>query len=132
MDFTQRKTHVVDYLPINEQAYSLCGERGEQNQRVFEGLTGSSWISRPLKKWIEVSGIKKHITFHSGRHTFATLQLEHDTDIYTIKGMLGHTNVKTTQIYAHIVDKSKRNAADVIHIENLATTNDAVENVSAI
>lgn len=132
VDFTQRKTHVVDYLPINEQAYSLCGERGEQNQRVFEGLTGSSWISRPLKKWIEASGIKKHITFHVARHTFATLQLEHDTDIYTIKGMLGHTNVKTTQIYAHIVDKSKRNAADVIHIENFATTNDAVENVSAI
>lgn len=70
--------------------------------------------------------------FHYSRHTFATLQLEHDTDIYTIKGMLGHTNVKTTQIYAHIVDKSKRNAADVIHIENLAITNDAVENVSAI
>ena len=132
VDFTQRKTHVVDYLPINEQAYSLCGERREQNQRVFEGLTGSSWISRPLKKWIEASGIKKHITFHCSRHTFATLQLERDTDIYTIKGMLGHTNVKTTQIYAHIVDKSKRNAADVIHIENLTPTNDNVESVPAI
>ena len=69
VDFTQRKTHVVDYLPINEQAYSLCGERGEQNQRVFEGLTGSSWISRPLKKWIEASGIKKHITFHVSSHS---------------------------------------------------------------
>ncbi len=63
VDFTQLKTHVVDYLPISEQAYSFCGERGEQNQRVFEGLTGSSWISRPLKKWIEASGIKKHITY---------------------------------------------------------------------
>ena len=123
VDFTQRKTHVVDYLPINEQAYSLCGERREPNQRVFEGLTGSSWISRPLKKWIEASGIKKHITFHRSRHTFATLQLERDTDIYTIKGMLGHTNVKTTQIYAHIVDKSKRNAADAIHIDGLNKTN---------
>ena len=132
VDFTQRKTHVVDYLPINEQAYSLCGERREPNQRVFEGLTGSSWISRPLKKWIEASGIKKHITFHSSRHTFATLQLERDTDIYTIKGMLGHTNVKTTQIYAHIVDKSKRNAADVIHIENLTPTNDDIERVPDI
>jgi integrase len=132
VDFTQRKTHVVDYLPINEQAYSLCGERRGPNQRVFEGLTGSSWISRPLKKWIEASGIKKHITFHCSRHTFATLQLERDTDIYTIKGMLGHTNVKTTQIYAHIVDKSKRNAADVIHIENLTPTNDDVESVPAI
>ena len=85
-----------------------------------------------MARWIEASGISKHITFHVARHTFATLQLEHDTGIYTIKGMLGHTNVKTTQIYAHIVDKSKRNAVDVIHIENLATTNDAVENVSAI
>ena len=132
VDFTQRKTHVVDYLPINEQAYSLCGERREANQRVFEGLTGSSWISRPLKKWIEASGIKKHITFHCSRHTFATLQLERDTDIYTIKGMLGHTNVKTTQIYAHIVDKSKRNAADVIHIENLTPTNDDIERVPDI
>lgn len=132
VDFTQRKTHVVDYLPINEQAYSLCGECREPNQRVFEGLTGSSWISRPLKKWIEASGIKKHITFHCSRHTFATLQLERDTDIYTIKGMLGHTNVKTTQIYAHIVDKSKRNAADVIHIENLTPTNDDIERVPDI
>ena len=130
VDFTQRKTHVVDYLPINEQAYSLCGERGEQNQRVFEGLTGSSWISRPLKKWIEASGIKKHITFHCARHTFATLQLEHDTDIYTIKGMLGHTNVKTTQIYAHIVDKSKRNAADVIHIDNLDAVDAPKESIA--
>ena len=51
-DFTQRKTHVVDYLPINEQAYSLCGEPGEHDQQIFAGLTGSSWISRPLKKWI--------------------------------------------------------------------------------
>ena len=72
------------------------------------------------------------LSFHCSRHTFATLQLERDTDIYTIKGMLGHTNVKTTQIYAHIVDKSKRNAADVIHIENLTPTNDNVESVPAI
>ena len=132
VDFTQRKTHVVDYLPINEQAYSLCGERREPNQRVFEGLTGSSWISRPLKKWIEASGIKKHITFHCSRHTFATLQLERDTDIYTIKGMLGHTNVKTTQIYAHIVDKRKRNAADVIHIDNRDAVDAPKENVATI
>lgn len=72
------------------------------------------------------------LAFHCSRHTFATLQLERDTDIYTIKGMLGHTNVKTTQIYAHIVDKSKRNAADVIHIENLTPTNDDIESVPAI
>ena len=72
------------------------------------------------------------LAFHCFRHTFATLQLERDTDIYTIKGMLGHTNVKTTQIYAHIVDKSKRNAADVIHIDNLDAVDASKESVATI
>lgn len=123
VDFTQRKTHIVDYLPISEQAFSLCGEPQEPERHIFEGLTGSSWISRPLKKWMKAAGITKNITFHCSRHTFATLQLENDTNIYTVMSMLGHTNVKTTQIYAHIVDKSKRNAADVIQIEGLDTPN---------
>jgi len=132
VDFTQRKTHVVDYLPINEQAYSLCGEPGEHDQQIFAGLTGSSWISRPLKKWIAASGIKKHITFHCSRHTFATLQLENGTDRFVIKGMLGHTNVKTTQIYAHIVDKSKRNAAEVLQIDGLNTSNESLDDAKVI
>ena len=132
VDFTQRKTHVVDYLPINEQAYSLCGEPGEHDQQIFAGLTGSSWISRPLKKWIAASGIKKHITFHCSRHTFATLQLENCTDIFVVKGMLSHTNVKTTQIYAHIVDKSKRNAAEVLQIDGLNTSNESLDDAKVI
>lgn len=132
VDFTQRKTHVVDYLPINEQAYSLCGEPGKHDQQIFAGLTGSSWISRPLKKWIAASGIKKHITFHCSRHTFATLQLENGTDIFVVKGMLGHTNVKTTQIYAHIVDKSKRNAAEVLQIDGLNTSNESLDDAKVI
>lgn len=132
VDFTQRKTHVVDYLPINEQACSLCGEPGEHDQQIFAGLTGSSWISRPLKKWIAASGIKKHITFHCSRHTFATLQLENGTDIFVVKGMLGHTNVKTTQIYAHIVDKSKRNAAEVLQIDGLNTSNESLVDAKVI
>ena len=119
VDFTQRKTKVVDYLPISDQAYALCGERKEPERRVFEGLTGSSWISRPLKKWMADAGITKNITFHCSRHTFATLQLEHGTDIYTVKDMLGHTNVRTTQIYGHIVDPSKRKAAEAIYIDGL-------------
>lgn len=132
VDFTQRKTHVVDYLPINEQAYSLCGEPGEHDQQIFAGLTDSSWISRPLKKWIAAPGIKKHITFHCSRHTFATLQLENGTDIFVVKGMLGHTNVKTTQIYAHIVDKSKRNAAEVLQIDGLNTSNESLDDAKVI
>ena len=57
--------------------------------------------------------------FHCGRHSFASLLLENGVDIYTIKFLMGHTNVKTTQIYTHIVDAAKEKAANTLHIDNL-------------
>ena len=120
IDISQIKTKVGAYLPISDQAYAMCGTRPEDEELlVFAGLQNAAWISKPLKKWIEAAGIKKHITFHCFRHSYATLQLELGTDIYTIKSMLGHTNVKTTQIYSHIVDSAKEKAANTIHIDNL-------------
>ena len=119
LDFKQKKTKKTDYLPISNQAYELCSTPKEPDRLIFEGLTDSAWISRPLKKWLEAAGITKHITFHSSRHTFATLQLTFGTGVYVIKSMLGHTNVKTTQIYTHIVDKKKEEAADAIYIDAL-------------
>ena len=119
LNFTQQKTKGVEYMPISEQAYQLCGEPMAPDRLVFEDLPDPSWISSPLKHWIEKAGIKRDITFHCFRHTFATLQLAGGTDIYTVSKMLGHTNVKTTQIYAKVVDEKKEKAADVIKIDNL-------------
>ena len=59
------------------------------------------------------------VLFHYGRHSFASLLLENGVDIYTIKSLMGHTNVKTTQIYTHIVDAAKEKAANTLHIDNL-------------
>lgn len=50
------------------------------------------------------------ITFHTSRHTFATMLLTLGTDIYTVSKMLGHSSVKPTQIYARIIDEAKDNA----------------------
>lgn len=94
-------------MPISQQALELCGEPREPEQLVFEDLPDPSWISRPLKQWIEAAGIKKQISFHCFRHTYVTLQLSNGTDIYTVSKMLGHTNVKTTQIYSKVVDEKK-------------------------
>lgn len=59
------------------------------------------------------------VLFHCGRHSFASLLLENGVDIYTIKSLMGHTNVKTTQIYTHLVDAAKEKAANTLHIDNL-------------
>lgn len=59
------------------------------------------------------------VLFHLARHSFASLLLENGVDIYTIKSLMGHTNVKTTQIYTHIVDAAKEKAANTLHIDNL-------------
>jgi site-specific recombinase XerD len=106
-------------MPISDQAYELCGERRDPDRLVFEGLMDPSWINRPVKKWIEAAGITKHITFHCFRHSYATIQLTNGTDIYTLSKMMGHTNVRTTQIYGKIVDSKKEKAAQAISIDNL-------------
>lgn len=119
INFTQKKTKGVEYMPISKQALQLCGEVGLPADLIFKNLTNPAWISRPLKKWIESAGITKKITFHNFRHTFATLQLSSGTDIYTVSKMLGHTNVKTTQVYAKVVDEKKNKASQAIHLKNL-------------
>jgi integrase len=115
--FTQQKTKGVEVLPISEQAFKLLGERKEQNVKVFEGLIYSAYMNVQLKQWLLKAGITKDITFHCFRHTFATLQLLHGTDIYTVSKMLGHRDLKTTQIYAKIVDEKKREAANRIKLD---------------
>ena len=57
------------------------------------------------------------VLFHQSRHTYATLQLANGTDIYTVSKMLGHTNVKTTQIYAKVIDKKKDEATEAFKLD---------------
>ncbi|QDK81560.1 site-specific integrase [Spirosoma sp. KCTC 42546] len=116
IDFRQEKTDGVEYMPVSELAVSLLGERLEASHPVLPGLSYSAHWNKILKQWVKDAGITKPITFHSFRHTFATLQLSLGTDIYTISKMLGHRDLKTTQVYAKIVDQSKRDAADRIKL----------------
>lgn len=122
LNFNQKKTKGVEVLPISEQAYNFT-EGNEnpkdmpQDKAVFEGLKYSAYHNKHLFQWIGAAGITKDITFHCFRHTFATLQLFNGTDIYTVSKMLGHKDLKTTQVYAKIVDQAKRTAANKIKLD---------------
>ena len=125
----RQKTQRDNYLPISEQAYGFT--KGTENPRdmpqdkfVFEGLTYSAYQNKHLYQWIGAAGIAKDITFHCFRHTYATLQLFKGTDNYTVSKMLGNKDMKTTQVYAKIVDEAKRKAANKIKLDiNLIKTN---------
>lgn len=115
--YTQKKTKGSETLPISEQAFSFLGERGEPNERVFIGLKYSAWHNLRLQQWAMRAGISKTITFHCARHTYATLQLTLGSDIYTVSKMLGHKHLKTTEIYAKVIDHKKKEAANRIKID---------------
>ncbi len=112
--FQQKKTKGMETLPIPKQARQLLGEKAEPTERVFNGLRYSAWHNLKLQQWVMRAGISKTITFHCARHTYATLQLTNGTDIYTVSKMLGHRELKTTQVYANIIDKKKVEATNVI------------------
>jgi integrase len=115
--FKQQKTKGVEVLPVSDQAISILGIAGEPTDKVFTSLYYSAHTNQHLFKWLVKAGITKDITFHCFRHTFATLQLSKGTDIYTVSKMLGHRELKTTQIYAKVIDQSKRTAANKIVLD---------------
>ncbi|RZT96015.1 site-specific recombinase XerD [Ancylomarina subtilis] len=115
--FRQKKTKGQETLPIPEDAIKLIGKRGEANDKVFQGLTYSEYNNAKIREWMIRAGVEKHITFHCARHTYATLQLTLGTDIYTVSKLLGHKNLKTTQVYAKIIDGKKKEAANRIKLD---------------
>ncbi len=114
INFRQVKTDGVEYLYISEQARELLGERKDPNDRVFKGLKYSGIHNHEIVRWSVRAGISKHITFHSARHTNAVLLLENGADIYTVSKRLGHREIRTTAIYAKIVDKKMKESAEII------------------
>ena len=117
LHFKQNKTGGMEYQPISAQARAFMGERRAAESLVFEGLVYSDTTNIRLERWILRAGITKRITFHCFRHTYATLQLSGGTDLYTVSKMLGHKDIKTTQIYAKIVDDKKNDTKDKIILD---------------
>lgn len=115
--FRQKKTKSLQAIPLSDQALQLLGPRGHATQRVFGGLKYSTQVTRYLRDWASSAQVSKPITFHCFRHTFATLQFNRGTDIFTVSKLLGHKELKTTQIYVRLMDSAKWEAVNRIRID---------------
>ncbi len=101
------KTGKIIRIPLSERARALIPDIPLDNMKVFRVMS-SQPTNRYLKEIMKESGIHKHISFHCSRHTFATACLDLGIPMETVKDLLGHTDFKTTAIYARIRDGKKR------------------------
>ena len=81
---------------------------------MFELPSGNE-VNRLLKPWAKAAGISKRFSYHTSRHTFATMMLTLGADLYTTSKLLGHADVKMTQVYAKIVNKKKDEAVNLVN-----------------
>lgn len=110
ISFRQEKTKQDEIIKMSVSAlkiYNLMYEEKQGKGLVFNMKSGKNADNDYIKKWVLAARINKHITFHCARHTFATLCLTHDVEIYTVSKLLGHRDLKTTQIYAKLIDLKK-------------------------
>lgn len=113
---SMQKTKEPIYLPLSNEALKWMPERGYKTaeDRVFD-LPAQTVINAHLKPWAKAAGISKRFTFHTARHTFATMMLTLGADLYTTSKLLGHADVKMTQVYAKIINQKKDDAVNLVN-----------------
>ena len=108
--FTSRqKTDTSSRIPLLPIVLKIISDYQDDPQGDCNGLVlpvlSNQKMNAYLKEIADVCGIAKYLTFHLARHTFATtVTLSNNVPIETVSKMLGHTNIKTTQHYAKILD----------------------------
>ena len=109
---TMIKTRQLITVPIGKAAASYLPPR-KKGGKVFS-LPLISSVSNSLKAWAKKAEIKKNVSFHISRHTFATSLLTKGADLYTVSKLLGHTDIAVTQVYAEIVNQKRVEAIKLL------------------
>ena len=126
LEFRQKKTKGFEYLHLSTMARQILTERPNskilnmQNTNIFN-IPSPTQLGRVLKEWCKNAGIDKRVSFHSSRHTFATLALTQGVDLYTVSKLLCHKTIQATQIYAKIVDEKKKAAMELLPVIEISS-----------
>lgn len=105
IQLTQSKTGIQVTIPLSDKAKLLINQSW-QSGSVFS-VCSNMKANAHLKLIIEKAGINKKVTFHTARHTFATISLNIGIPMEIVSKLLGHSDIKTTQIYAKLFEKTK-------------------------
>lgn len=124
IDMEMTKTDQEVVVPLSAEAKKYLPEQPEYGKPFFNLPSSIVTIGRAIKKWVEAAGINKHITYHCSRHTFATTLLTLGSDLYVTSKLMGHRNIKTTEIYAKVVDSKKVQSVKLL--DNMFNNIDAV------
>lgn len=92
--------------PLRYVMRNIVGDR--KRGPIFEKVPADQTMNKHLKDIAAIAGIKKTLTHKVGRHTFATIFLRKTKDLASLKEILGHSDLKETLIYAHVLDESKQ------------------------
>ena len=103
------------YYDENEQAIKKSGYFFVNNR---ESRYTEQSIRLMLKKYTKQAGIERNITPHMFRHSFATYLIEEGVDVSCVQQILGHSSIKTTQIYIHIAAKKQAEILKEMHPRN--------------
>ena len=112
LSFIVAKTKTPLKIPLTKDAVKLIGEPQGEDDKIITGLVYSGFNNALLEKWGYLAGIKKKITPHIARHTFATQFLSWTKDIKSLQYILGHKDIKLTQHYAKLIDEDVKDSLD--------------------
>lgn len=113
IQFVAKKTKKLQKIYLSDGAIKhLPCEWGNMSpgQVLFEMPTDGE-TNRILREWAKLAGVTKHVSFHTARHTAATIALNSGADLSTVQYLLGHSSLQTTQIYAQIMPQTQKEAA---------------------
>jgi len=117
LNFTQEKTQEQVNLKLHTSALKVLGKPRKPKDFVFN-LPSHTACNKGLKHWVKKAGINKTITWHCARHSFATNIIFFGADVNTASKLLGHTSLRFTERYTHVVNSLKEKA-----ISNLPEAN---------
>jgi integrase len=109
----QNKTLNEVEIPLHSVAQKILSIQRQKysDDKIFCVPTGGK-TSRRLQKWMEDSGIQKHITFHCARHTFGCLLVEKGVNLFVVKKLMGHRKIETTLQYVNKANVDAKAAID--------------------